>query len=119
MGEPCGVHVQTMQKMSEWREGVYVRVYGALSEFEGNFRILAFNVRKVTDFNEVSFLSASKSWRSACTAFLHAIHAQALSRPDSYWDHMPHRSHITTCKQSFSTHTCQRVAQAPACSQMG
>ncbi|CAK0755876.1 hypothetical protein CVIRNUC_002408 [Coccomyxa viridis] len=46
---------QTMQKMSEWREGVYVRVYGALSEFEGNFRILAFNVRKVTDFNEVTY----------------------------------------------------------------
>ena len=45
--------MQTMQKMSEWREGVYVRVYGALSEFEGKFRILAFNVRKVTDFNEV------------------------------------------------------------------
>ena len=62
-----------MQKMSEWREGVYVRVYGALSEFEGNFRILAFNVRKVTDFNEVRSLSASKSQSSACRALLDAI----------------------------------------------
>lgn len=51
--------MQTMQKMSEWREGVYVRVYGALSEFEGKFRILAFNVRKVTDFNEVRLVSFS------------------------------------------------------------
>ena len=113
------MRAQTMQKMSEWREGVYVRVYGALSEFEGNFRILAFNVRKVTDFNEVTSLSALKSQRSACRSVHYAIHVQDLSRPDSYRNHMPHRSHITTCKQSSSTRTCQRAAQALACSQMG
>lgn len=39
--------------MSEWREGVYVRLYGNMTEFEGNFRLLAYIVRKVTDFNEV------------------------------------------------------------------
>ena len=64
------MRVQTMQKTSEWREGVYVRVYGALSEFEGNFRILAFNVRKVTDFNEVNSLFALKSQRSAVQSLL-------------------------------------------------
>ena len=42
-----------MQRMSEWREGVYVRLYGNMTEFEGNFRLLAYIVRKVTDFNEV------------------------------------------------------------------
>ena len=77
------MRAQTMQKMSEWREGVYVRVYGALSEFEGNFRILAFNVRKVTDFNEVSFLSASMSWRSAsCHSCANPEQTRLL--PESY-----------------------------------
>ncbi len=54
-------HVQAMQRMSEWREGVYVRLYGNMTEFEGNFRLLAYIVRKVTDFNEVCSIPTARS----------------------------------------------------------
>ena len=73
--------MQAMQRMSEWREGVYVRLYGNMTEFEGNFRLLAYIVRKVTDFNEVRsipvphsldpysydsmLLSLNRSWKAS------------------------------------------------------
>lgn len=44
---------QAVQKSSEWQVGTYVRVHGNLSDFDGNYRIQAFNVRAITDFNEV------------------------------------------------------------------
>ena len=60
-----------MQRMSEWREGVYVRLYGNMTEFEGNFRLLAYIVRKVTDFNEVCCIPVSQSQVLAfCTTML-------------------------------------------------
>ena len=55
------LYMQAMQRMSEWREGVYVRLYGNMTEFEGNFRLLAYIVRKVTDFNEVCCIPVSQS----------------------------------------------------------
>ena len=41
-----------MEKAAELVRGAYVRVHGKLSEFEGRWRIQAFHVRLVTDFNE-------------------------------------------------------------------
>ena len=66
------MYMQAMQRMSDWREGVYVRLHGNLSEFEGKFRILAFNVRKVTDFNEVRHIPKGKQSTSKTPAHLHA-----------------------------------------------
>ncbi|CAL5227370.1 g10320 [Coccomyxa viridis] len=63
---------QAMQRMSEWREGVYVRLYGNMTEFEGNFRLLAYIVRKVTDFNEVTYHNLQ-------AIFQHAHHAKGGS----------------------------------------
>ena len=41
------------QRIAEWRTGVYVRVHGNVSDFDDNWRILAYNIRTITDFNEV------------------------------------------------------------------
>lgn len=44
---------QMAQRIAEWRPGVYVRVYGNVSDFDDNWRIQAYNIRTITDFNEV------------------------------------------------------------------
>lgn len=44
---------QMAQRIAEWRTGVYVRVHGNVSDFDDNWRILAYNIRIITDFNEV------------------------------------------------------------------
>ena len=41
------------QKAAELQVGSYVRVHGKFSEFNGAWRIQAFHVRPITDFNEV------------------------------------------------------------------
>jgi replication factor A2 len=43
------------QRKAEWKEGVYVRVHGHLRAFGGEKSIVAFNIRPVTDFNEVTY----------------------------------------------------------------
>jgi len=47
--------LQLEQRKAEWREGVYVRIHGHLRAFGGEKSIVAFNIRPVTDFNEVGF----------------------------------------------------------------
>ena len=113
-----------MQTMSEWREGVYVRVYGALSEFEGKFRILAFNVRKVTDFNEVRFNVVIAMGIEVSQSCMHdVLNVPGSMCPASSTEaeacKLPCRPHTTTSKQSSSMRTWRRVALALACSAMG
>jgi len=43
------------QKKTEWREGVYVRVIGNLRAFNSNRSLVAFRIRPITDFNELTF----------------------------------------------------------------
>jgi hypothetical protein len=47
--------LQTVQRASEWRPGVYVRVHGNLSDFENKWRVQAYHIRAVTDFNEAGW----------------------------------------------------------------
>ena len=49
----CFTQTQAVQKSAEWQVGVYVRVHGNVSEFNNDWRVQAFNVRAITDFNEV------------------------------------------------------------------
>jgi replication factor A2 len=44
-----------MQLRSEWREGVYVRVVGSMRVHNEKKGLIAFNLRKVTDFNELTY----------------------------------------------------------------
>jgi hypothetical protein len=50
---------QAAQKKAEWRPGVYVRVFGhARSGVNDSvLRVTGFNVRTITDFNEVRLLT--------------------------------------------------------------
>jgi replication factor A2 len=40
---------------AEWKLGSYVRVYGHLRAFQGQRGVIAFNMRPVTDFNEITY----------------------------------------------------------------
>lgn len=40
---------------AEWKVGAYVRVYGHLRAFQGQRGVIAFNMRPVTDFNEITY----------------------------------------------------------------
>jgi len=40
---------------AEWKVGSYVRVYGHLRAFQGARGVIAFNMRPVTDFNEITY----------------------------------------------------------------
>mmetsp|Transcript_21551 Transcript_21551/g.25952 ORF Transcript_21551/g.25952 Transcript_21551/m.25952 type:complete len:223 (-) Transcript_21551:326-994(-) len=42
-------------KTTEWKVGTYVRVYGHLRQFQGQRSVVAFTLRPVTDFNEVTY----------------------------------------------------------------
>ncbi|KAI4316231.1 hypothetical protein L6164_024230 [Bauhinia variegata] len=42
-------------EMEEILDGIYVRVYGHLKSFEGVRQLVAFSVRRVTNFDEISF----------------------------------------------------------------
>lgn len=44
---------QLAQKRNEWRAGTYVRVYGHMRTFNNAKSMVAFNIRPITDFNEV------------------------------------------------------------------
>ena len=46
--------LQDAAKKAELRMGVYVRVHGHLRVFDGQKSVVAFNMRPITDFNEVS-----------------------------------------------------------------
>ena len=46
-------------KRQECREGAYVRIYGQLRPFDGSKSMVAFTVKAVTDFNEVSCLAGA------------------------------------------------------------
>ncbi|EFN58502.1 hypothetical protein CHLNCDRAFT_140549 [Chlorella variabilis] len=43
------------QRRAEWRAGMYVRVHGHISNFGRTQDVLAFNIRTVTDHNEVTY----------------------------------------------------------------
>lgn len=43
------------QRRAEWRQGVYVRVHGHVSSFGKAQEVIAFNIRPVADFNEVTY----------------------------------------------------------------
>ena len=47
----CGL--QDAAKKAELRMGVYVRVHGHLRVIDGQKSVVAFNMRPITDFNEV------------------------------------------------------------------
>lgn len=58
---------QMAQRIAEWRPGVYVRVYGNVSDFDDKWRIQAYNIRTITDFNEVCpllgrFMRMTRLW---------------------------------------------------------
>ncbi|KAK9831904.1 hypothetical protein WJX81_007708 [Elliptochloris bilobata] len=40
---------------ADWRVGVYVRVHGKISDFDNKKRINAWQIRPITDFNEVTY----------------------------------------------------------------
>jgi hypothetical protein len=51
--------MQAAQKKAEWRPGVYVRVFGhARCGNDQVLRMQGFNVRTITDFNEVRLQAA-------------------------------------------------------------
>jgi len=39
----------------DWRSGVYVRVYGSIRSFHKNRHVVAFHIRLVSDFNEITY----------------------------------------------------------------
>jgi len=43
------------RKKHEWREGVYVRVYGQLRTWMERSHVMAFRVQRITDFNEITY----------------------------------------------------------------
>ncbi|PRW56187.1 replication A 32 kDa subunit A-like [Chlorella sorokiniana] len=43
------------QRRAEWRAGSYVRVHGHISNFGKNQEVIAFNIRPVTDHNEITY----------------------------------------------------------------
>ncbi|PSC71498.1 replication A 32 kDa subunit [Micractinium conductrix] len=43
------------QRRAEWQPGKYVRVHGHISSFGKSQEVIAFNVRPVADFNEVTY----------------------------------------------------------------
>jgi hypothetical protein len=49
------------QRRAEWRAGVYVRVHGHVSNFGRNQEVIAFNIRPITDYNEVGW-AAGLGW---------------------------------------------------------
>ncbi len=61
--------MQAVQKSAEWQVGTYVRVHGSMSEFNNVHRVQAFNVRAITDFNEVRpcFRAGAGLCRAACS----------------------------------------------------
>jgi hypothetical protein len=89
-----------MEKAAELVRGAYVRVHGKVGEFEGRWRVQAFHVRLVTDFNEArsrspcphDWLFCCRNPCLACTALfalsrcapmcagLCACHAKALHK---------------------------------------
>jgi len=40
---------------AEWTVGSYIRVYGHLRTFQGNRSVVAFSLRTITDFNEITY----------------------------------------------------------------
>lgn len=42
-------------RRAEWRQGIYVRVHGHISSFGKAQEVVAFNIRPVTDHNEVTY----------------------------------------------------------------
>lgn len=50
-----GQDTHESMEMNAMQNGVYVRVHGHLRSFQGKKNIVAFSVRPVTDFNEITF----------------------------------------------------------------
>eukprot|EP01027_Heterolobosea_sp_BB2_P009802 GEZU01014422.1.p1 GENE.GEZU01014422.1~~GEZU01014422.1.p1 ORF type:complete len:271 (+),score=63.68 GEZU01014422.1:321-1133(+) len=48
-------HSYTASKKHEWRENVYVRVYGHLRSWHGSNSVMSFRMQVIQDFNEVTF----------------------------------------------------------------
>ena len=48
------------QRRAEWRAGVYVRVHGHVSNFGRNQEVIAFNIRPITDYNEVGWVGLGR-----------------------------------------------------------
>lgn len=74
------------QIKSDCRVGQYVRVYGHLRSFQGSRSVIAFNIRPVTDFNEITFHFLEVVYCNAHNASkAHAASAAAGAAPtDSY-----------------------------------
>jgi hypothetical protein len=58
--------------------GSYVRVYGNLRSFQGKTNVVAFSVRPVTDFNEVTYHSLEVSHHAPATTKKKAAHPSKL-----------------------------------------
>jgi hypothetical protein len=52
------------QRRAEWRAGVYVRVHGHVSNFGRNQEVIAFNIRPITDYNEVGWAGQGRKCRT-------------------------------------------------------
>eukprot|EP00249_Psilotum_nudum_P036570 c8027_g1_i1 orf=121-1023(+) len=50
-----GQDTHESMEMSSIRNGAYVRVHGHLRSFQGRRNVVAFSVRPITDFNEITF----------------------------------------------------------------
>ncbi|KAK9794024.1 hypothetical protein WJX73_004022 [Symbiochloris irregularis] len=46
---------QLAQKKADWRPGVYARVHGNMRNFENKRTIVAFSIRPIVDFNELTY----------------------------------------------------------------
>lgn len=69
--------------MAEWRTGIYVRVHGKISEFDNKKSIMAFQVRLITDFNEVRAPEAAVQACKQCQTLCCHLRMPACGWPDS------------------------------------
>jgi len=59
--DDAGDDAAAAARRADWRAGAYVRVHGHVRSFDGKPSIVAFNVRPVTDHNEVRCVSSCPS----------------------------------------------------------
>ena len=80
---------QADQQRQDWQVGKYVRVHGHLRSFDGRMRIQSFNIRPITDFNEVLL-----STQDICSQIITADLLCALAVIDS--------AHAVACSSGSS-----------------
>lgn len=62
-------------QVAEWRTGIYVRIHGKIREFDNKKSIMAFQVRLITDFNEVRAKGSCASLQAVLHLLLPPAHA--------------------------------------------